>query len=61
MKALKCDDCGDLYEKGHGGTYYLIRDGVSSFVTLEINLDLCNKCWNKMIEKIQKELFMAND
>lgn len=60
MKALKCDDCGTYFEGGYRGAYYLIRDGVGSFYTLEGHLDLCDKCWNKMLKKVIKDLEVKN-
>lgn len=52
MKALKCDDCGKLYEEAYRGDFYSAKDGVSSSVGLDIQLDLCSKCWNKMLRVI---------
>ena len=56
MEAFKCDDCGELFERKQRGDFYRIRDGVSSFVRLDIKFDLCDKCWNKMLREIQLEI-----
>lgn len=57
MKALKCDDCGTYYERTISrSAYYRLRDGVGSFYALKGHLDLCDKCWNKMLKEVTKQL-----
>ena len=56
MKALKCDDCGEYFEMDYRGAYYFIRDCTSCFYTLNGDLDLCPKCWNKMLKEITPDL-----
>ena len=56
MLAFKCDDCGELFESKTRGAYYLVRNGVGSLYRLEGTLDLCDKCWGKMLEKVFPDL-----
>ena len=57
MKAYKCDDCREFFEdKGFRGAYYLVRGVIGSFYELNGRLDLCDKCWNKMLKKVFKDL-----
>ena len=57
MIAYKCDDCGVLFEvKQRAEFYYSVREGVGAFYRLEGNLDLCEKCWNKMLKEVFKTL-----
>ena len=57
MKVFRCDDCNECIDKPCAESdYYLIRDGVGSFYELEGNLDLCPKCWNKMLKEVMPNL-----
>ena len=56
MKASQCDDCKSFYEPSYRGSYYSVRDGVSTFYILKGSLDLCDKCWNKMLKEVFKDM-----
>ena len=61
MEAKKCDDCGVFYESSLRSAYYLIRDKIGSSYSLQGKLDLCDKCWNKMLKVVCKDLKMREE
>lgn len=63
MEAYKCDDCGCYFEAQDRdrSTYYMVRDGVGSFYQLKGTLDLCDKCWDKMLKKVFADLKVGHD
>ena len=56
MEAKRCDDCGAYFTKSYRGTYYLVREGIGGFYEVEGKLDLCDKCWNKMLKIVFADL-----